>query len=197
MPMFVELLLGGSSVTKILLKIITRLVPLWWATSRALEIVKALAIARDLETRTILPSLKSLPSRNKLKDGPNRVRHDSIVTRAQNRERAARMREGPKPVPVYLVVGHLVITWTFCIFALTRLAALDAPCETSRRGATDTAGCGLIRYSTWPCRAARTTYRYVPATRLLLSRRCRRHPSRVTTTATAARRCSWSLFSGA
>ena len=99
LPIFVELLLGGSSAAKILLKIVTRLVPLWWATSRALEIVKALAVARDLENRSILPSLKSLPSRNKLKGGVNKARQDSVVTRAQKRERTARSREGPKNVP--------------------------------------------------------------------------------------------------
>ena len=131
LPIFVELLLGGSSAAKILLKIVTRLVTLWWATSRALEIVKALAVARDLENRSILPSLKSLPSRNKLKGGVNKARQDSVVTRAQKRERTARSREGPKPVPVWIVIGHLAITWTFCVFALTRLAELDEPCRTT------------------------------------------------------------------
>ena len=51
LPTIVELMFGGATTADCALKIATRLVPLWWATNRALEIVKALAVAKDLERR--------------------------------------------------------------------------------------------------------------------------------------------------
>ena len=66
MPMFTELLYGGSSLRKIWLKIVTRLVPLWFASSRSEEVVESLAVARETERRLHMPvQTRHFPTRKK------------------------------------------------------------------------------------------------------------------------------------
>ena len=66
MPQFVEMMLGGRSPSKILLKLATRLIPLWFAASRAVEVVEALAVAR--ETKKLA---RMAPQRRKFKPRKN------------------------------------------------------------------------------------------------------------------------------
>ena len=53
--MFAELMFGGSSFNKIMLKLSTRLAPLWFGASRSVEVVEALAVARETKRRLHMP----------------------------------------------------------------------------------------------------------------------------------------------
>ena len=57
-PMFTELMYGGSTA-KIGLKLVTRLVPLWFAASRAEEVVESAAVARELHLGPCVFKLES------------------------------------------------------------------------------------------------------------------------------------------
>ena len=137
-PVLVELLLGGSSLSKIILKLLTRLTPLWFAASRAVEVVEALAVAREIKRRRCMPvQTRHFPARkisdNKQKKGKeeqrNRPRSQTIITQAINKERVERSTRPAVPVPVWLGVTYVVIIWVFCIFAWVRFAQLAAPCS--------------------------------------------------------------------
>ena len=128
---------GGSSPKTILLKMVTRLVPLWFAASRAVEVVEVLAVAREKNKTVRMPvqiSEKEPKKKNKETAASTRKkqhlkhRPQTAISREISRERDERSTRASMPVPLWLGVGYVVLVWVFCVFAWVRIALLAAPC---------------------------------------------------------------------
>jgi hypothetical protein len=148
---------GGSSLNKIVLKLATRLIPLWFAASRAVEVIESGAVARETDKLARMPNqMKHFPKRSRSageeKTGGNIAgsgffdeatarslssttrktirleRQPSSISRSIDRERAERSTRAPVAVPWLLGTGYVLIVWAFCVFAWYRFAQLAAPC---------------------------------------------------------------------
>eukprot|EP00947_MAST-08B_sp_MAST-8B-sp1_P004724 g4724.t1 len=156
LPIMVEMLFGGSTAAKILLKLVTRLSPLWFSASRAVEVVQAMAVAREAAAATAataggggLPPATTAASRgnpttfedkdkDKDKDDSNdkgddavqQVEAGSFFVRKIVQERVD--HESGRPpirVPLWMSASLVAINWAFCVFAWARFAELAAPCH--------------------------------------------------------------------
>ena len=121
--------------------VFTRLIPLWFAASRAVEVVIAGAVARETTRRIRMPvQTRRFPSRvSSKKEGdndaedtttgrPRLAAQTSFFSRNVDRERAGRSTRPPVPVPVWLGAGYVVLVGAFCVFSWARFAQLAAPC---------------------------------------------------------------------
>ena len=123
-------------------KLATRLVPLWFAASRALEIVEALAVAHATKKRKLCALAKSkMPTHQdpalegdtrsvleRARSKESHARAVSIVSSAIDRERVTRSGRSKVSVPVWLGAPYVFLTLFFCVFAWVRFATLAAPC---------------------------------------------------------------------
>ena len=117
---------GGPSLTIILLKMVTRLVPLWFAASRAVEVVEVLAVVREKNKTVRIPVQifeKEPTKKQHLKHRPQ-----TVISRVISQERDERSTRAPTPVPVSLGVSYILSVWVFCVFAWARIAQLATPC---------------------------------------------------------------------
>ena len=149
---------GGSSLNKIVLKMATRLIPLWFAASRAVEVIESGAVARETDKLARMPTQrKHFPKRSRSAPGEEKTgnpiadsgffdeatarslssttrktirleRQPSAISRSIDKERAEQSTRAPVPVPVWLGTGYVLIVWAVCVFAWYRFAQLAAPC---------------------------------------------------------------------
>ena len=136
MPMLVELLLGGSTLAKIMLKMATRMTPLWFVASRAVESVQAMAVARETAKRAQRKSttgagivmVENLMSHTDSPPKPRRKRIGTVFTRQLEKERTERASRPPLHVPLWMTSTYTLLVWGFCVFAWIRFGQLSAPC---------------------------------------------------------------------